>query len=391
VNHSAAMNTNLKVLRYLTVTPNATYQERWYPYALDYRWDSTTSSVVKDTVTGFFAAREYGVSAGASTTIYGLFNFKRGPVKAMRHMIYPSASWRFVPDFTGSQWNAYQTVQSDTAGTLKTYSRYQGFIYGGPGLGNQGGFNFRMRNTLDGKWLAPGDSGTAKKFNVLEDFTIESNYNPILTSNPLSPVGVRASTSFLKNKIRVSYQGAYDWYAIDSSGQRTEDFAWEAGQGPLRPALHQLSVDLRFRGGNAAGRPVAPMNEFGLEQDLYPDYYGYMDFMDWHAPWTFNVGYSLRQNAAPGSMDMNTTQSLRIDASWEPTANWRLGINSGYDLKARDFTFTTIDVLRQLHCWEMRIRWVPFGYARSYNIGIGVKAPLMSALKLERRRGIGDY
>ena len=391
INHSAAMNTNLKVLRYLTVTPNVTYRERWYPYALDYSWDTIMEKVVTDTLTGFFAAREYGVSAGASTTIYGLFNFKRGPVKAMRHMMYPSASWRFVPDFTGSQWNAYQTIQSDTAGTLKNYSRYQGFIYGGPGLGNQGGFNFRLRNTLDGKWLATGDSGTAKKFNVLEDFTLESNYNPILTSNPLSPVGVRASTSFLKNKIRVSYQGAYDWYAMDSSGQRTEDFAWEAGQGPLRPALHQLSVDMRFRGGNAAGRPVAPMNEFGLEQDLYPDYYGYMDFMDWRAPWTFNVGYSLRQNAAPGSMTMNTTQSLRIDASWEPTANWRLGINSGYDLKARDFTFTTVDVLRQLHCWEMRIRWVPFGYARSYNIGIGVKAPLMSALKLERRRGIGDY
>jgi len=116
-----------------------------------------------------------------------------------------------------------------------------------------------------------------------------------------------------------------------------------------------------------------------------------MDFMDWHAPWTFNLGYSLRQNSQAGSMDLKTTQSVRMDASWEPTANWRLGITSGYDLKARDFTFTTIDVVRQLHCWEMRIRWVPFGYARSYNIGIGVKAPLMSALKLERRRGIGDY
>ena len=113
--------------------------------------------------------------------------------------------------------------------------------------------------------------------------------------------------------------------------------------------------------------------------------------MDWHAPWTFNLGYSLRQNSQAGSMDLKTTQSVRMDASWEPTANWRLGITSGYDLKARDFTFTTIDVVRQLHCWEMRIRWVPFGYARSYNIGIGVKAPLMSALKLERRRGIGDY
>ncbi|MDG1253478.1 MAG: putative LPS assembly protein LptD [Schleiferiaceae bacterium] len=390
VNHSASLGTNIKVLRFITVNPNANYQERWYPYALDYRWDSVSESVQRDTVTGFFSAREYGVSAGASTTVYGIFNLKRGPVKAIRHMMYPSVSWRYVPDFTQGQWNAFQTVQSDTAGTLRSFSRYQGFIYGAPGVGNQGGINFRLRNTLDGKW-SRGDSGAVKKFNLLEDFTLSSNYNPLLDSNPLSPVAVRASTSFLKNKIRLTYQGNYDWYAIDSSGLQLNSFAWTEGQGPLRPTLHQLSVDLRFRGGSSSGRPMAPMNEFGLEQDLYPDYYDYMPMMDWHAPWTFNMGYSLRQSAMLGSTDMKTTQSVRMDASWEPTANWRLGVSTGYDVKAMDFTFTTVDVLRQLHCWEMRIRWVPFGYARSYNIGIGVKAPLMSALKLERRRGIGDY
>ena len=113
--------------------------------------------------------------------------------------------------------------------------------------------------------------------------------------------------------------------------------------------------------------------------------------MQWAAPWTFNVGYSLRQSNKSGTTDMKTIQSLRFDGSWEPTANWRLGISSGYDIQENAFTYTTVDVLRQLHCWEMRIRWVPFGYARSYNIGIGVKAPLMSALKLDRRRGLGDY
>ena len=390
VNHSANMGTNIKVLRFITINPNATYQERWYPYALNYQWDSIAEDVVRDTVPGFFAAREFGVSAGASTTLYGIFNMKNGPVKALRHMVYPSVSWRYVPDFTEGRWNAFQTVQSDTAWTIKSFSRFQGFIYGAPGVGSQGGINFRLRNTLDGKWMR-GDSGTLKKFNVLEDFTLESNYNPLLVRNPLSPVGVRASTSFLKSKIRMSYQGSYDWYAQDSTGQRSEDLAYQEGQGWLRPALHQFSVDLRFRGGAAAGRPNAPLNEFGLEQDLYPDYYGAMPFMDWHAPWTFNVGYSLRQNAQAGSMELKTTQSVRMDASWEPTANWRLGVTTGYDVKAQSFTFTTIDVLRQLHCWEMRIRWVPFGYARSYNIGIGVKAPLMSELKLERRRGIGDY
>jgi len=391
INHKANMGTNVKLLRFITLNPNATYQERWYPYALNRDYDTISNSVVTDTLSGFHAARDFMLSAGASTTIYGIFSFKKGPVKAIRHVMYPALSWRYAPDFTDPIWNSFQKVQIDSIGNFQTFSKYQGFIYGAPGVGNQGGLNFRLRNTLDGKWLGFSDSNNIRKFNILEDFTLQTNYNPILTSNPLSPVNVRASTSFLKNKVRVSYQGNYDWYSIDSSGLRTEVFAWVDGQGPLRPSLHQLSIDLRFRGGSAAGRPVIPLNEFGLEQDLYPDYYGPMDYMNWAAPWTFNVGYSLRKSTQSGSMEMKTIQSLRFDGSWEPTANWRVGITSGYDIQEKDFTYTTIDVLRQLHCWEMRIRWVPFGYARSYNIGIGVKAPLMSALKLDRRRGLGDY
>ena len=60
VNHSANMGTNIKVLRFITINPNATYQERWYPYALNYQWDSIAEDVVRDTVPGFFAAREFG-------------------------------------------------------------------------------------------------------------------------------------------------------------------------------------------------------------------------------------------------------------------------------------------------------------------------------------------
>ena len=391
VNHKANLGTNLKLLRFITLNPNANYQERWYPYALNRNYDTLDNSLVTDTLNGFYAARDFALSAGASTTIYGIFSFKKGPLKAIRHVMYPSLSWRFAPDFTNPIWNSFQTVQVDSIGTFQTFSKYQGFIYGAPGVGNQGGVNLRLRNTFDGKWLGFSDSNSVKKFNILEDFTLQSNYNPTLDSNPLSPVSVRASTSFLKSKFRISYQGSFDWYSLDSLGLRTQNFAWKEGQGPLRPTLHQFSMNLRLRGGSASGRPVIPLNEFGLEKDLFPNYYDPMAYMDWAAPWTFNVGYSLRRSNKPGSLDMTTIQSLRFDGSWEPTSNWRLAITSGYDIQENAFTYTTLDVLRQLHCWEMRIRWVPFGYARSYNIGIGVKAPLMNSLKLDRRRGIGDY
>ncbi|MDO7725926.1 MAG: hypothetical protein MUP83_01285, partial [Schleiferiaceae bacterium] len=93
----------------------------------------------------------------------------------------------------------------------------------------------------------------------------------------------------------------------------------------------------------------------------------------------------------PSTSMMESTQSLRVNGTWEPTANWRMGLSSGYDFVAKQLTFTTLDLSRQLHCWEMRLRWVPFGYARSYHVSLGVKAPLLKDLKVERRRGLGDY
>jgi hypothetical protein len=59
---------------------------------------------------------------------------------------------------------------------------------------------------------------------------------------------------------------------------------------------------------------------------------------------------------------------------------------SGYDFVAKDFSFTSIDIYRDLHCWEMRFNWIPFGFRQSYNFSINVKSGMLQDLKLNRRR-----
>ena len=331
------------------------------------------------------------MAANMSTTLYGMFNFKQGPLKAIRHVAYPSIGLNFRPDFSDPFWGSYQLVQIDSSGSMAYKSKFESFIYGSPTLGEVAAVTFRLRNTLGGKWLSKQDSGKANKFNILDDFTIATAYNAALPQYQWTPLTVRSSTSLAKNKLRLSYQGAFDWYGQDSLGNRLPTMAYQMGQGPFRPSLHVLSADLRLRGGNSTGRLSAPINSQGLQEDLYDDFYGNMDYMSWHAPWTLNLGYALRMSPNPSTSMMESTQSLRVNGTWEPTANWRMGLSSGYDFVAKQLTFTTLDLSRQLHCWEMRLRWVPFGYARSYHVSLGVKAPLLKDLKVERRRGLGDY
>jgi hypothetical protein len=54
-------------------------------------------------------------------------------------------------------------------------------------------------------------------------------------------------------------------------------------------------------------------------------------------------------------------------------------------------TLTSINVYRDLHCWEMRFNWVPFGFRQSFSIDINVKASVLKDLKLSRRKGWQDY
>jgi len=75
------LSTNGKILKYITFNPSANYTERWYFQQYDYAFDSTLNKAsVVDTINGFQAVRDFGVSASMNTKIYGTFQISKGPV-----------------------------------------------------------------------------------------------------------------------------------------------------------------------------------------------------------------------------------------------------------------------------------------------------------------------
>ena len=52
----------------------------------------------------------------------------------------------------------------------------------------------------------------------------------------------------------------------------------------------------------------------------------------------------------------------------------------------KELTYSSINIYRDLHCWEMILNLIPLGYHRSYTFTIRVKAAILQDLKLERKR-----
>ena len=73
------------------------------------------------------------------------------------------------------------------------------------------------------------------------------------------------------------------------------------------------------------------------------------------------------------------------------TPKWKVGFRSGYDFEKGDITFTSIDIYRDLHCWEMSFNWIPFGFQQSWNFSINIKSSLLQDLKLDKKKDFRDY
>jgi hypothetical protein len=116
----------------------------------------------------------------------------------------------------------------------------------------------------------------------------------------------------------------------------------------------------------------------------HPEY-----FVDFSVPWNLYVSYNLRYSK-PGLIEV-ITQSLSFSGDVNITKKWKVGFNSGWDFEAKDFTYTSLNVYRDLHCWEMSFNWIPFGFRKSYTLTINVKSSVLQDLKLNRKRDWYDY
>ena len=387
VRFNMPISTSFNLLKYFIVTPSINTASNIYFQTLNKRYNEVTHNIETDTITGAKIANDYSLSTGISTRLYGDYFFKTKRLKQIRHVASPTISASYRPDFSESQYGYYKNVQSDLTGNTQQYSVFQNGIYGSPGAGESGVIGFNLNNSLEAKVRQKTDSGfTDKKVPILENFNLGFVYNMAAKNFNWSNININGRTKLFK-KIDINASGILDPYQIDSTGSRQEKFEWVNNRiGRLTNLNISVSTSLRSKEKKSS---TTQTNNKASQDELdyintHPDAY-----VDFNVPWNLNVYYNINYNKT-GLKDV-TTQSLTFNGDLSLTSKWKISLTSGYDFTLKKTTLTSINIIRDLHCWEMTFNWVPFGFRQSFSLNINVKSSVLRDLKLSRRKDWYDY
>ncbi|MDD3741833.1 MAG: putative LPS assembly protein LptD [Bacteroidales bacterium] len=398
ISHRIPISTSVKFLKYTTLTPSFNYTERWYSKSAEQSWvftDSTDSEgkLLTEYQTQFSRVWDYSVNLKWSTQIYGTFNFKKGNLKAIRHVMSPSISYNYLPDYGQRKYNYYDeyyriqyngtTGQYDTIGYI--YSRFQGLPYGTPSRGGAGSINLNIGNNLEMKLRNKNDTvAQDRKIKLLENLTISTTYNIMADSLNLAPLTINGRTKI--KLLDLTFNTSLDPYAIMEndygSGVRINQFAYNVNNQLLRLTIVNLNAGFSLNSKMAESKAHTDI-------DPYQTLYGYPDqYVDFDIPWNVRVNYTFRYTKP--YFESNITQTVNVTGDFNLTKKWKISFTSGYDIVNKKATYSTIDVYRDLHCWEASLHLVPFGEHKSYMFQINVKASMLKDLKLAKRRSWFD-
>jgi hypothetical protein len=400
ISHNIPISANYKLFNFIVFAPQVRYRERWHPSRTQYTFvDSLNRPRPVDTLQGFFTNRDFNASANFSTRLYGTFRYD-GYLKALRHVLSPTISLNYRPDFGTNFWGFYQQFR-DTLGEKVLADPFRGSLYGNAPTGRSGNVGFSLLNTLEAKVRDESDSSGLKKIKLLERLSLNTSYNMAADRFAWQPLRLTASSTALQGLINFNYSATFDPYGRDpETGERVNRSALEVNDQLFFLQRQNVTMNMRLDPSSFGGSQKKNDQE---DQDNDQasrgvgvvsgnlDYYSIPNYVDFEVPWTLNLSYNLTSSSQGLNEDMQTSQSFNFDGNVDITDGWKVGFRSGYDFKAQEFTYTTFDFYRDLHCWQLSFNWVPFGFQQSYMLTIRVKANMLSDLKLERRRGVGDF
>ena len=374
--HNIPVSTSIKVLKYFNLTPSFNLTERWYLNQIRKTWNQNDSTVTTDTIHKFTRGHNYNLSVGLNTKIYGMAEFKRSKIAGIRHVISPSISFRYNPDFSAKKYGYYKTVQINEDGEIDKYSIMENGIYGSPSKRENGNINFSLGNILDMKIRNKKDTAESfKKIKLIESLSISSSYNIFSDSLNLSNIRLNARTRLL-DIFDISFSSNYDPYVTNKERTNSiNQFEFSTNKRLARLKSFTTAIGLNINDKSFS------IEKNGDEKENEKD----MDFYE--IPWDLSANYSLTYNKGHNiAAFADTIQSLTFSGNLKISKNWKVGFRSGYDFDEKEITYSSIDIYRDLHCWEMLFRWIPIGYHQSYTLTIRVKAAALRDLKYEKKK-----
>lgn len=439
--HRIPVSGNFTLFNYINVSPSFNFTDRMYTNKVTKSWNRTTQKEVSDTTYGFHNIYNWDLSLSASTKLYGMFIPNRkifgDKIQAIRHVITPSVSFSYAPDFGSSRYGYYSTYQrtnADGSVELVDYSPYSNGLYSVPGRGKTGNVSFSFDNNIEMKIKSDKDSTGIRKISIIDNLGFRMSYNMAAKEKPWSDLSVDLRLKWWKNyTFNLNAVFASYAYELDSNGKPYvgNHTYWGMGKiGRFQGMSQNISYTLTpekikklFGGGgddddtkSKRNDPEAEGVDTDIESNVDDDMIegqrsarrkgsghkaktdddGYMSFS---MPWsiTFGYGITMRESNDINRFNYKTmrypytfSQTLNFSGNLRISDGWNISFSSGYDFEHHALSMTTASLQRDLHCFNMSCQVVLAPYT-SYNFTFRCNAStLTDALKYDKRSGYSN-
>ena len=399
--HSVPIQLSLPPLGPVQVSPGVSYQEKWYSSRMSRSWNNIDKKVDTSINKGFYRAGDMSFSLSMSTALFGMLDKfgKNSKIQAIRHVIRPTLSLNYKPDFAKKDY--YQT-QIDTSGRTFRFSYYEGTLYGPFSEGEFGGISFGLDNNLEMKVKSKKDTtdGGIKKVRLIDGFGINGGYNFIADSFKLSQLSMYVRSTLFE-QVNITMGAVLDPYLSDTLGFRRDVYAWKGDKFSLGRIVNgNIAVSTTFRSKPKNAETATPSQErdenmppMTMEEQMAQLNYvrqNPAEFADFNIPWSLSLSYSLSFYSDFRSDYRGYETKVNSNLSWNGdfnlTEKWKMGMNGYYDFSTSSVQTLTMFITREMHCWQLSINVTPVGLYRSFNITLNPKSGLLRDLRVNRTR-----
>ena len=389
IQHSVSISASPKI-GFFTLSPFISITDKMYDSRMqyyDFASSTGTDSVVSDKERGFYNVGYFNTGISASTRLFGIMQPNIFGITAFRHTLQPSVTVSYQPDFSKPYWGYYGQYRT-LNDSLVSYDRFpsQDALFGGAPSGEFGGMTFALNNNFEMKTRSSDTSQTENKVQLL-NLAMNMSYNFLARgySLPLSDLNINYRTN-IAGKVDIGGASSFSFYQYDYSTNRRID-RFLLSEGRLADMKNfNLTLSTSFQGQRKQrSTSGGPQEEDSLKSaEQYNNFYQQIQPPDLSIPWNLRLGFSY--NVIKPKPDTSITKAnLQFDLGFNLTDNWKIGFTGGYDFIQHDVVVPAVTVYRDLHCWEMTLRWNPIGYLRGFNLEIRIKAPQLRDIKITKR------
>lgn len=310
--NNSALTDNRRLFGWLTVAPGINLD------AVVWDRDALGNTLVP--------AATWRGSLTSSATFYGTFAPNIGPLAGLRHVVFPSVSFGYSPEFP-------QLTFTDATGARR--NRFESFS----GIAMSGfrsqRMNFSLTQTLQAK-LRRGE--TVQRIDNLLTFGTSGSYDFLWRES-----GARRGLSLLSSQVRLSPPGLI-----------TADASWSTdvySQRPLRSLNYNVSTIYSGSATRSAATTVLPVEATTPTE------------VNFSEPWSVSLAYSYSGGYRFGASSLwSANQVLNGRAVLPLTPAWRLEYSTSYNMTGGALLTQRFHLTRDLHCWQA-------SFSRSFNPG----------------------